>query len=386
MQNFTFQAPTRIFFGQAQIQVLGEQIKQYGTKILLLYGKDSIKRNGIYAAVVEQLQAHDIQFVELSGVDPNPRLTTVVAGAKMCREQGLEFILAVGGGSVIDCAKGIAAVACYDGEPWDFWTRTAQPAQALPIGSILTLSATGSEMNTGTVITNEATQEKRGMGSELLKPRFSILDPVYTYTVPANQTAAGTADIMTHIYEFYFTTDTAAYLQDCLAEAVLKTCVKYGPIAYAEPENYEARANLMWASSMALNGIVSSGKKFDGFNHPVEHAISAIYDLTHGVGLAILAPHWMEYTLNEATLARFVQFARNVWGVEGSDDWTVAREGIEYTRAFYRSLGLPGQLSEVGIGDEHFDAIIAKSVFDETVGNFVKLTKQDVRNILQKAL
>lgn len=385
MQNFIFYSPTRILFGKGQIENLGEQVKQYGSKVLLVYGKGSIKKNGVYDAVVAQLNAHGITFVELTGVDPNPRITTVQAGADLCRQHGLDFVLAVGGGSAIDCAKGIAAAALYAGDPWDFWAYKAKVRQALPIGAVLTLSATGSEMNSNTVVTNETTGQKHGAGADVLIPKFSILDPTYSATVPPEQTAAGVADILTHVYEFYFSLSTSAYLQDALAEAVMKTCIKYGPVAYAEPENYEARANLMWASSMALNGTVSMGKKFDGFNHNVEHAISALYDLTHGTGLAILAPHWMDYVLDEETVHRFVLFARNVWGVDGQDDFEVARMGIQKTRDFYRALGLPGQLSEVGIGDERFDEIVDKSMFRDTIGVFKKLTREDVMNILRKA-
>jgi alcohol dehydrogenase YqhD (iron-dependent ADH family) len=223
MQNFAFYSPTRIFFGQGQIKVLGAQVKQYGSKVLLLYGKNSIKRNGIYDAVVEQLRSQDIPFMELSGVDPNPRLATVIAGANLCREHGLDFILAVGGGSVIDCAKGIAAVTLYDGNPWEFWSWQTRITRALPVGSVLTISATGSEMNFISVVTNEETQEKNGVGSDALFPKFSILDPAYTFTVPPNQTAAGVADILAHVYEFYFSVEASAYLQDSIAEAVMKT-------------------------------------------------------------------------------------------------------------------------------------------------------------------
>lgn len=385
MLNFTFYAPTRVLFGRGQIESLGELVQPYGSKILLVYGHGSIKHNGIYDAVVTQLKARQITWQELSGVDPNPRLSTVVQGADLCRQHGLEFILAVGGGSVIDCAKGIAAVSLYDGDPWDFWAYKAKIREALPVGAVLTLAATGSEMNGNSVITNEAAGQKHGVGADALIPKFSILDPVYTFTVPPAQTAAGVADILTHAYEFYFSASTEAYLQDALAEAVMKTCIKYGPIACAEPQDYEARANLMWASSMALNGVISAGKKFDGFCHNVEHALSALYDLTHGVGLAILAPHWMEYILGEETLHRFVLFARNVWGVNGQEDFKIARAGIQKTRQFYRSLGLPGQLSEVGIDDARFDEIVDKSMFRETLGVFKKLSREDVKNILLKA-
>jgi alcohol dehydrogenase YqhD (iron-dependent ADH family) len=385
MLNFTFYSPTRILFGQNQIQNLAQEIKPYASKVLLVYGKGSIKKNGIYAAVTDQLKDNGIDFVELPGIDPNPRLTSVIQGADLCRQHNLSFILAVGGGSVIDCAKGIAAAVCYEGDPWDFWAYKAKIRKALPVGAVLTLSATGSEMNGNTVITNEATCQKHGVGADVLFPKFSILDPTYTFTVPPYQTAAGVADILMHVYEFYFSIETGAYLQDSMAEGIMKTCIKYGPIACAEPENYEARANLMWASSMALNGTIAAGKRFDGFCHNVEHAISALYDLTHGVGLAILAPHWMEYVLDDKTVERFVLFARNVWNVDGADKIEIARRGIQKTRDFYRALGLPGQLSEVGIGDERLDEIVDKAMFRDTLGNFKRLQREDVKNILLRA-
>ncbi len=385
MLNFNFYNPTQICFGAGQIEKLGALVKAYADKILLLYGKSSIKKNGIYDAVAAQLQAQGIEWVELAGVDPNPRITTVREGARLCREHGLGFVLAVGGGSVIDCAKGIAAATLYDGDAWDFWTYKVRPERALPLGALLTLAATGSEMNDGTVVSNLDAEEKRGMSNPTLFPKFSILDPTYTYSVSPYQTAAGTADIMTHVYEFYFGQVRGAYVQDSIAEAVLKTCVKYGPIAYADPEHYEARANLMWASSIALNGIIGRGKVFDGFCHISEHAISALYDLTHGVGLAILATHWMEYILDETTAWRLAEFARNVWGIASADDFDAARQGIAALRAFYRSLELPLHLSEVGIGDERFDELVAKTVYGETVGQFKKLTAADVRAIFERA-
>lgn len=387
MLNFVFYAPTKIFFGPGKIEVLGEQIKQYADRVLLVYGKGSVKRSGVYDAVVAQLQAHGITWVELGGVDPNPRISTVREGAQLCREQTLGFVLAVGGGSAIDCAKGIAAAALYDGDPWDFWAWETRVRRALPLGTVLTLAATGSEMNDGTVVTNEATQQKHGMSGEPLWPKFSILDPTYTFTVPPLQTAAGVADIMVHIFEFYFSPAPEAFLQDALAEAVLKTCIRYGSIAYREPEHYEARANLMWASSLALNGITNEGKPFDGFNHLVEHGLSGIYDLTHGVGLAILAPHWLAYVLDGTTVGKLAAFARNVWGIAAADDWEAARAGIQALRDFYRGLGLPGQLSEVGIGAERFDDIIREALRrDGTVGLLKKLTAEDVRAILTRAL
>ncbi|PKO12757.1 MAG: NADH-dependent alcohol dehydrogenase [Chloroflexi bacterium HGW-Chloroflexi-10] len=386
MQNFRFYNPTQILFGQGQIEHLAVEILKHGRKVLFVYGKGSIKKTGIYAEVVRQLNQHAIPFVELGGVDPNPRISTVRQGAQLCREHQIDFILAVGGGSTIDCSKAIAAAALYDGDPWDFWCGKATIRHALPIGSVLTLSATGSEMNSGTVISNEETLEKTGSGGDALFPRFSILDPAYTFTVPADQTAAGVVDIMTHVYEFYFSREQFATLTDSISEMILKTCIHYGPIAIAEPQNYEARANLMWASSLALNGTIKVGKSFDGFNHLTEHALSAVYDITHGVGLAILAPYWMEYVLDAETAPALAAFARNVWDVSIADNFEAAREGIRRTRQFYTSMGMPQRLGQVGIGADRLDEIVEKAVGTRTIGSLKPLTPADIHRILVLAL
>lgn len=386
MESFTLHIPTKIFFGQGEIRQLGPSIRAYGRKVLLLYGKGSIKRNGIYDEVVNELLKHDISFVELSGVDPNPRISTVREGIKICRNEGVDFILAVGGGSAIDCAKGIAAGINYEGDPWDFYSYRANPSSALPLGAVLTLAATGSEMNDGSVITNEETKEKHGWGSALIFPKFSILDPTYTYTVSRHQTACGVVDILTHIYEFYFNTGEKAAITDSISEAIMKTVIHYGPIACREPDNYEARANLMWASSMALNGITTLGKSFDGFNHLTEHAISGLYDITHADGLSILAPHWMEYVLDDSTVGMLAQFARNVWSIEENDNYTAAKKGIEKTRNFYTELGMPVKLSQAGIDESGFDDIINNTFYGDTIGQFRPLTREDVRRILVSAL
>ncbi|MCP4399991.1 MAG: iron-containing alcohol dehydrogenase [bacterium] len=386
MLDFLFHTPTKIFFGKNQLNMLGEDILSFGQDILLLYGKGSIKKNGVFDAVIAQLKKHGIHYVELGGVDPNPRISTVREGARLCRENNLKLILAVGGGSTIDCAKAISFAACYDGDPWDFWAGKTDVTRTLPIGTVLTLAATGSEMNKGTVITNADTEEKRGKSSPLFFPKFSILDPTLTFSVPPLQTAAGVVDIMTHVYESYFSPVTTAFLQDSFAEGIVRTCIKYGPVALREPDNYEARANLMWAGSMALNGVVARGKTFDGTLHGVEHAISGLYDLTHGVGLAILAPQWFEYVLDEHTLAKFVRFAKHVWGVEGADDGETARMGIEQTKAFYKSLEIPLTLAEVGIGSDRFDEILDRSLGGKTLGVFKKLNRQDLLAILTNCL
>lgn len=386
MENFQFYVPVKIHFGRGALSNLGSEIQHYGRKVLLLSGKGSTRRNGIYASVVKELTDHGIKYTPLEGVDPNPRISTVRKGAEICKQNGLDFILALGGGSVIDCAKAISFAACYEGDPWDFWDLKTDIEKTLPLGTVLTLSATGSEMNWGSVISNEELQEKRGKSHPLFMPRFSILDPEYTFTVPAFQTAAGTADIMSHVFEFYFSPVKTAFLQDGFAGAILKTCLKYGPIAIEEPENYEARSNLMWASSMALNGVVGRGKLFEGILHGVEHAISALYDITHGAGLALLTVPWFEFILDENTQWRFADYARNVWKIDDPDDGSAAKKGIVKTRDFYKSLGLPLTFAEAGIEKPDLEAILDRTITEGTKGNLRPLTRGDIRKILENCL
>ena len=385
MLNFNIQFPTRIYFGRGKIEKLPGEILTYGKKILLVYGGGSIKHSGLYEQLLNIFKESGIAHIELSGVKPNPRISSVRQGVKLCREHGVELVLAVGGGSTIDCAKIIAAAALYAGDPWDFFSRRARITQALPLGCILTLAATGSEMNANAVISNEETGQKLGSSSPLIIPRFSILDPEYSFSVPPEQTAAGTADIMSHIFEQYFSPTAGAFIQDRLAEAMLKTCIHYGPIALAEPNNYEARANLMWTGSLALNGLLGAGKRTDWATHDIEHEISAIYDVTHGLGLAILTPYWMHYVLEEKTAARLADYARNVWGTEGDDDFAVAQLGIEKTAAFFRSLQLAGSLKEIGVEAERLEEMAAKATQRRALGSFKKLEYADVLKILQNA-
>ncbi|SHG68965.1 hypothetical protein SAMN02745221_00757 [Thermosyntropha lipolytica DSM 11003] len=385
MLNFVFHNPGKIIFGQGQIKMLGEEIKKYARRVLLVYGEGSIKRNGIYDEVVKILNDNGIFYAELSGVKPNPRIDSVREGVKLCRENNLELVLAVGGGSVIDCAKIIAAGFYYTGDPWDFFTRQAKVEKALPVGAVLTLAATGSEMNGNAVISNEETREKKGLGSPLLIPKFAVLDPTYTYTVSPLQTAAGVADIMSHVFEQYFSANNDAYLQDRICEAVLKTCIHYAPIACAKPDNYEARANLMWASTLALNGILATGKLTDWATHMIEHEISALYDIAHGVGLAILTPFWMEYVLTEENLAKFVLYAVNVWGIVDKDEKEMADMAIEKTRGFFKALGLPSRLREVGVKEDDLEFMAARAVENGSLGRFKELDKDDVLNILKMA-
>lgn len=322
------------------------------------------------------LNENNIEFLELSGIEPNPRLESVVEGVKICRENNIDFILAVGGGSTIDASKVIAASYYYDGDPWDLLIGKGKIEKVLPIGTILTLAATGSEMDAGAVITNLETNQKYSVGHPEMFPKFSILDPIYTYSVSKYQTGAGVADIMSHTFEEYFSNIKGAFIQDKLAEAILKTCIKYGRLAIDEPENYEARANLMWAGSLAINNLLSYGKDSEWSVHPIQHELSAYYDVTHGISLAILTPHWMELVLEDDNLYKFVEYGVNVWDIDKNiKDEEIAKLAIQKTSDFFESLDIPMTLSELGIGEEKFE-IMAKAVIDHNkgkVGNFKPL-------------
>lgn len=385
MENFIYDIPTKVYFGKGQIEQLKTLMPRYGRRALLVYGGGSIKRNGIYDTACRLLEEAGIAHFDLAGVEPNPRLETVKRGVELCREKQIEVLLAVGGGSVIDCAKAVAAGACYEGDPWEFVKEPSRIEKALPLVTILTIAATGSEMDHIAVISNPATDEKIGTRHPLLRPRASILDPTYTFSVSPYQTAAGTADIMSHVMESYFT-KTPGYLQDRVAEALLSTCIHYGPRAVRHPDDYEARANLMWASSWAINDFLKLGRPVQWSVHPIEHQLSAVYDITHGVGLAILTPHWMEYVLNEHNAERFAMLAHRVWNVaESADLDAMAREGIERLRGYYRELGLASRLSELGIDDTHFDEMAEKAQA-QLQGAYHPLNKADVVRIYRAAL
>ena len=382
MQAFTYHIPTKIHFGKGQLVHLTE-LSESGHSVLLVYGGGSIKKSGLYEEAMQLLHQAGLQVTELSGVEPNPRIESVRAGVACCKEQKLDMVLAIGGGSVIDCAKVIAAGACYDGDPWDLVIDPGKIQTALPIYSVLTLAATGSEMDSFAVISDLSKHEKWGTSAECMKPKMSILDPTYTYSVSKKQTAAGTADMMSHIFENYFTNVPGAAVQARFAEGLLKTCVQYGPIALQHPDNYEARANLMWTSSMAINGLLSDGAEVGWCVHPMEHELSAFYDITHGEGLAILTPHWMDFALSEATAAKFAAYGRAVFGITETEDWKAAKAAA---RAFFRTMRLPETLREVGICEEtHFEEMAEKAAAG-CVGCYVPLTKEDIIGIFRAAL
>lgn len=387
MQNFTYDIPTVIHFGEGQIEKLGGEIAARASRVLVLYGGGSVKRNGVYDAAIRQLQSHGIAWADLSGVEPNPRIATAREGVRLCREQGLDGVLALGGGSVIDCGKCIAAGALYEGDPWDFSAKKAVPERALPLFTVLTMAATGSEMDSIAVMSNPETCEKESFSAPCCYPAVSILDPTYTYSLPASQTAAGTADIMSHTLESYFSPVETACLADSLAEAILRTCVRYGPQALETPDSYEARANLMWCSTWAINGFLKMGKPVGWSVHRMEHELSAFYDVTHGVGLAILTPNWMRYVLSEGTEGRFARYGAEVWGLDRAlPPRDLAEAAIEKTREFFNSLGLPATLTEVGIGPEHFEEMARKARTDNFDHTYVPLSVEDIVNIYRMSL
>lgn len=385
MQNFRFCVRTDVRFGKGQVECLPELIAPWGRKVLMVYGGGSIRRNGLYDKVRELLK--NCEIYELGGVEPNPKITTVREGAQICKEQGIEVVLPIGGGSTIDCAKVIAAAANYDGDAWDLVVNPGNIQKVLPIVVILTLAATGSEMNKNAVISNMERNEKLGTGSVEFIPRAAICDPTYLFTLPAKQTAAGTADIMSHVFEQYFRKDTGAYLSDRMAESILETCIHYCPIALKEPENYEARANLMWASTLALNSLIACGKGGAWTCHPMEHELSAYYDITHGIGLAILTPRWMRYILNDRTVAQFATYGRNVWKLSEADDYKCANMAIDATEQFFRDCGIPMTLTEVGIDESKLMQMAEDTIRHNNLETaFMPLTVQDVYNIYKMCL
>ncbi len=384
MENFIYDIPTTVYFGKGQLHQLESIIREYGKRVLLVYGGGSIKRNGIYDEVVLQLQKAGREYVELAGVEPNPSLHTVEKGVAVCRREQVDVIVAIGGGSAIDCAKVVSAAVCSDQTPWELVLHPGEIKQALPVIAVLTIAATGSEMDHIAVITNPETKEKIGTRNPLLRPKAAILDPTFTFSVSAYQSACGVADIMSHTMESYFAREEAE-LQDRFAEGILKVCIKYGPIVLQEPTHYEARANLMWAASWAINDMLKLGHMTPWSVHPMEHPLSAYYSVTHGEGLAILTPHWMEYVLCEDTVDRLARFAREIWQVEEKDRWDMAREGIERLRGFYEQLHLRSSLGELGIDETHLDAM-AMDAARQTVNGYVSLSAEDVKNIYRNSL
>lgn len=387
MRSFQFYNPTRLIFGKGQLEALKTEVPKYGKRVLLVYGGGSIKRSGLYDQVIGLLKEIGAEVTELAGVEPNPRLSTVHKGVDICKTQDIELILAVGGGSVLDCAKAIAVGAKYDGDMWDFAQRKAVAQDALPLGTVLTMAATGSEMNSGSVITNQDTQEKLGWGSAYSFPAFSILDPVNTYTVPLDQTVYGMVDMMSHVLEHYFHLDENTPVQLGFCETILRTVMDAAPRLVEDLENYELRETILYCGMMALNGVLNMGLAGDWATHNIEHAVSAVYDIPHGGGLAILFPNWMKHNL-DVNVDRFKRLAINVFEVnpEGKSDKQVAEEGIEALRKFWTSIGAPSRLADYDIDDSQIDVMADKAMLFGPFGNFKKLQREDVVSIYKASL
>ncbi|QAT39905.1 iron-containing alcohol dehydrogenase [Clostridium sp. JN-9] len=388
MQNFTFISPTKIIFGKDTESLLGNEVKQYSSNVLLCYGGGSIKKTGVYDKVINSLKHSNVNYTELSGIRPNPRLSLVYQGIKLCRENNINFIIGVGGGSVIDTAKAIAVGVPYNGDVWDFYTGKQEVTKALPVGDILTIPATGTEASNSSVITNEQGLFKKGINSDLIRPVFSILNPELTFTLPAYQTACGACDMMAHIMERYFTNEPNVDLTDRLSEAALKTIINNTPLVLKNPKDYNARAEIMWAGTLAHNGLMGTGRVEDWASHKIEHELSAIYDIAHGAGLSIIFPAWMKYVYKH-NIKRFVQFAVRVWDVNLSFDneEAIALEGIRRITEFFKNIGLPVTLTDAGIPQDRIEEMADKCTSSDTntLGNFVTLHKQDIINIYKMA-
>lgn len=389
MNNFNFHAPTKILFGKGQIENLGAEIVPYAKKVLLALGGGSVKKSGLYDKTVSILKENGIEFTELSGIEPNPKIESVRKGVKLCRENNLEAIVAIGGGSVIDCSKAISAAVGYDGDPWDLLLDCTLITSSIPIFTVLTLSATGTEMNGNAVISNMETNDKKALKSPLVKPICSVLDPEYTYSVSPWQTASGTADIMSHIFEVYFSNAKGALVADGIAETLLKVCIECGEKAFNNPNDYEARANLMWASSLAINGLLAAGKSGEPWScHAMEHQLSAYYDITHGAGLATVTPSWFRFILSDDTVEKFVAYGVNVWGIDKNlDPFEIANKAIEKTEEFFfNTLKLPRTLKEYGIDETHLKDMAIKAEKEHLNGAVVPLTADDVMKIYKDCL
>ncbi|MCR4895174.1 MAG: iron-containing alcohol dehydrogenase [Lachnospiraceae bacterium] len=389
MDNFTFYSPTFFVFGKDTENEAGQYVKQFGgSKVLIHYGGQSAKKSGLLDRVGASLDAAGIPYVSLGGVKPNPRSGLVYEGIDLCRKEGVDFVLAVGGGSVIDSAKAIAAGVQYDGDFWDFYSGKAHIARALPVGTVLTIAAAGSEGSPDSVITKEEGMFKRGTGSNAIRPRFSILNPALTQTLPAYQSAAGITDIMAHLYERYLTNTKEVEVTDRMIEALLLTMKHEGPRVIADPNNYDARANIMWAGMMAHNNSCGVGRSQDWNSHNIEHELSALYDCAHGAGLAVTMPAVFKYVMNHDVM-RFAKVAVRVWGCQMDFDHpeVTALEGIEAFRRFLIDLGMPSNFAELGAKEEDIPKLVEVLCHGDgrtgSISGFVELSEEDCTKIYQ---
>ncbi len=390
MNDFVFHNSTKVYFGKSHIDKLPQEILKFGKKVLLVYGGGSIKKNGIYDVVTKLLRDNDIIVFELSGVEPNPRHSTVNKGAAICRKEKIDVILAVGGGSTIDCSKGIAATAVADtNDVWDLVSADVWVTKALPIVTVLTNAATGSEMDVWAVISNMDTNEKIGLGGDGMLPKVTFENPEYSYSLPPYQTACGAFDIFNHVLDNYYLAGDATFDMVLeMQEAVMRTVVKYAPIAMKEPDNYEARANLMWASSMALNTVLDAGTVHGCACHAMEHELSAYYDITHGHGLAIVTPRWLAYILDESTAPAIYRFGVKVFGVdEELEPMTGAKQAIDELSHFcFDVLGLAGTLTDLNIDDKYFKVMAEHCCFGGEITGLKNLTPSDVESIYKMCI
>jgi len=385
MENFIFNSPTKFIFGKNTESQIGEVLKSYNAKkILIHYGTGSIKRSGLFDRVVEAIEAVNIQYVELGGVVPNPRDTLVYDGIELCKKENIDFILAVGGGSSIDSAKAIAAGAKYDGDFWDFYDRKAEIKDALKVGVILTIPAAGSEGSNSSVITKTDGMLKRGLNTEFYRPTFAIINPELTYTLPAYQTAAGIVDMMSHILERYLTKSKNVILVDRLSESTLVSIIEAARVVMKEPTNYEARATICWASTIAHNGFLGVGRISDWATHRLEHELSALYDVTHGAGLAVMFPAYMQYTIME-DIQRYRRFAIKVFEIKDNKrkPLKVAQAGIKALQDFFKEIGMPTSFKDIEAKEEDIPKLVEKLRINvgERIGNFKSLTMEDAENI-----
>lgn len=383
MNNFEFYNPTKIMFGKGQVEKVGKKVSEYGKNILLTYGGGSIKEFGLFDKVVSLLEKEGLNIYELGGIESNPRLRDVKEGVKICKKNNIDFILAVGGGSTIDASKAISVGYYHNGDLWEMIENDGDFEKGIPLGTILTLAATGSEMNANAVITNWDKKEKKAIHSSKY-PEFSILDPENTYTVPENYTVFGIVDIASHVFEQYFSHTESTYLVDSWAEDILKNLIKKSSVVLSNPEDYDARADIMLAGTMALNGIIGMGKEQDWASHAIEHAVSAVYDIPHGAGLSIIFPNWMKYVLDEGD-AKFVQYGEEVFDIDSAEksDKEVALEAISETRKWFNEMGAPATLSYYNISRDDLELMAEKAVENGKIGNYKKLDTEDVLEILK---
>ncbi len=384
MDNFNFYSPTEFIFGKDRENDVGKYVKKYGgSRVLIHYGGGSAVRSGLLDRVKASLDSEGIFHIELGGVQPNPRDTLIYEGIRLCRENGIDFILSVGGGSCIDSSKGIAIGVPYEGDFWDFYFKKIPVTAALPIGTVLTIAAAGSEGSGATVVTQEATKLKRDAGSDLMRPVFSVLNPQLTCTLPAYQTACGATDIMAHVFERYFTNTAEVEITDRLCEAVLLTMIKETPRVIAQPDNYEARANIMWAGTVAHTDLVGVGRSQDWNSHNIEHELSGLYDCAHGAGLAVIMPAWMEFVMSHNVM-RFAQMAVRIFGCQMNfeNPEATAKEGIAAFRRFLHSIGMPINLAQLGAKEEDIPTLVKnQGVGDGKTWGFVRLSSEDITEI-----